>query len=89
MKKIESIGELRIKIQKHHIETKLAIRELLSSEQRLKFDQKVLKESGQISEHCGMGDHKRNHKMMKIRKPALPVEIDEKDVDVEIEEIAE
>ncbi|MFC1569006.1 Spy/CpxP family protein refolding chaperone [bacterium] len=89
MKKVEVIGELRIKMQKLHMEAKLETRGLLTSEQRVKFDQRMLEDRRDMAGHPGMGGGKRIKKMVKIKKSGMPMEIDEDDIDVEIEEIEE
>lgn len=88
MKKIDAIGNLRTQIRKIHTEAQLKIRALLTPDQRVRFDQGIL-EDREMAGHHGRDRNRRVRKIMKIRKPGLPMDTDEEDVEVEIEELHE
>jgi Spy/CpxP family protein refolding chaperone len=64
-KKIEEIGALRTQIMKKRIQNKLAVRALLTPEQRIDFDQNILRKDRGFMECCGNGPGDKNIMIMK------------------------
>ncbi len=94
-KKIEEIGTIRTQIMKKKIMNKLAVRALLTPDQRVKFDKMALRGGCGLMECCEEGPRQamRRPMMMKrmrhgggemMRHPGLE-EVKEKEVEKEVE----
>ena len=78
-KKIDEIGSLRAQIQKKRIENQLKVRDLLTPEQRVMFDKRILAGRKQFRNRNFPMRGKRLHQMRKFRGrryslPPLPPE---------------
>jgi Spy/CpxP family protein refolding chaperone len=86
MKKVEAAGELRMKIQKLHIENQLKIRGILNAEQRVRFDQKILERSGipEWEEDGSSGAGPRIRQMKRLFK-TQPEAWEDMELEIEVE----
>jgi Spy/CpxP family protein refolding chaperone len=66
-KKIEEIGALRTQIMKKKIQNKLAVRALLTPDQRVEFDRKVLRGGRGLMECCEEGPGPGMEKFMMMK----------------------
>jgi Spy/CpxP family protein refolding chaperone len=75
-KKIDEIGTIRVQMGKKRIGNRLEIRELLTPEQRPKFDEQTLRPRGEFMKDWGeeSGPGQRMERMFRMRRTEMPPE---------------